>query len=69
MSSDSFKTQAKRALGPLSSGSKEHGTHNAPLFPGWNFMLFQLGENTMFLNLGYGKLKGLGELMRTLNAS
>ena len=39
---------AKRALDPLSSGSKDHGTHNAPLFPGWNFVLFQLGKILCF---------------------
>ena len=61
--------RAKRALGPLSNGSKDHGTHNAPLFFGWNFMLFQLRENTVLLSLGCGKLKGLGELVRALNAS
>ena len=60
--------RAKRALDPLSSGSKDHGTHNAPLFPDWNFVIFQSGENTVLLNLGCRKLKGLGELMRTLNA-
>ena len=63
-----FRLRAKWAIGLLSSGSKGYGTHNAPLFPDWNFVLFQLGENTMLLNLGYEKLKGLGELMRTLNA-
>ena len=31
-------------------------------------MPFKSGENIVFLNLGCGKLKGLGELMRTLNA-
>ena len=31
-------------------------------------MLFQLRENTVLLSLGCGKLKGLGELVRTLNA-
>ena len=45
--------RAKRALGPSSSKSKDYGTHNVPLFPDWNFMLFQLGESTVFLNLGY----------------
>ena len=68
MGLDHFTTQAKRALGPLSSGSKDHGTHNAPLFRGWNFALFQSRENTVFLNLRCEKLKGLEELMRTLNA-
>ena len=32
-------------------------------------MLFQLRENIVFLSLRCGKLKGLGELMRTLNVS
>ena len=40
-----------------------------PIFHGWNFMLFQLGENTVFLNLGCEKLKGPGELIRILNMS
>ena len=61
--------RAKRTLGPSSSGSKDYGTHNAPIFSSWNFVLFQSGENTVFLNLGCGKLKGLGELMCILNAS
>ena len=60
--------QAKRALGPLNSGSKDHGTHNAPLFPDWNFVLFQSRENIVLLNRGWEKLKGLGKLMHTLNA-
>ena len=51
--------QAKRALGPLSGGSKDHDTHNAPLFLDWNFALFQSKENTVFLNIGCSKLKGL----------
>ena len=59
-----FKMQAKRALSPLSSGSKDYSTDNAPFFLGWNFVLFHSGENTVFLNLGCGKLKELGELMR-----
>ena len=67
MGLDRFTTRAKRVLGPSSSGSKEHGTHNALLSPGWNFVLFDSGENIVFLNLECGKLKGLGELMRTLN--
>ena len=69
MGLDHFTTQAKWALGPLSDGSKDHGTHNAPLFPGSNFMLFQTRENTALLSFGCGKLKGLGELMRILSAS
>ena len=32
-------------------------------------MLFQSKEHTVLLRLGCGKLKGLGELVRTLNAS
>ena len=63
-----FKTLAKRALGPLSDGSKDHGTHNVPIFLGWNFILFQTKKNTVILSIGYGKLKGLGELMHILNA-
>ena len=39
---------AKQSLGPLSSGPKNHGTHNASIFPGWNFMLFQLGKILCF---------------------
>ena len=50
--------------GPRPNGSKNHGTHNAPLFPGWNFLLFQSRENTVLLNLGCGKLK---DLMHILN--
>ena len=61
--------RAKRALGLSSSGSKDHDAHNAPFSLNWNFVLFQSGENTVFLNPVCGKLKGLGELMRTLNAS
>ena len=66
MGLDCFTT---RALGPLNSGYKDHGTHNAPIFLGWNFMLFQSRENTMLLSLRREKLKGLGELMRILNTS
>ena len=62
MDLDCFTIKAKRALGPLSSGYKDYGIHNAPFFPDWNFMLFQSRE------LGCKKLKGLGELMRTLDA-
>ena len=61
--------RAKRALGPSSSRSKDCGTHNALLFPNWNFVLLQSEESIVFLNLRCGKLKGLGELMRILNAS
>ena len=61
--------RAKQALGPSSSRSKDYGTHNAHFFPCWNFMLFQSGENIVFLNLRCGKLKVLGELMCILNAS
>ena len=57
------------ALGPLSIGSKDYGTHNAFFFSSWNFIHFQSGENTVLLNLGCRKLKGLRELMRTLNAT
>ena len=39
---------AKQALGPLNSGSKSHGTHNASFFPGYNFVLFQLGKILCF---------------------
>ena len=39
---------AKRALGPLSSGSKDHCTHNAHFFHGWNFVLFQLRKILCF---------------------
>ena len=39
---------AKRALYPLSSGSKDHGTYNAPLFPDWNFVPFQLPKILCF---------------------
>ena len=41
---------AKWALGPLSSGFrfKDNGTHNAPLFFGWNFVIFQLGKILCF---------------------
>ena len=37
-------------MGPLSGGfrSKDHGTHNAFLFFGWNFVLFQLGKILCF---------------------
>ena len=61
--------QAKRALGSLSTGSKDYGTHNTPHFPQLKVCAFSVGENMVFLNLECGKLKGLGELMRTLNAS
>ena len=37
----------KWALSPLSSGSKDHGTHNAPPFPRLEFHAFLVGENTM----------------------
>ena len=39
-----------RAMSPLSGGfrSKDHGTHNAFLFFGWNFVLFQLGKILCF---------------------
>ena len=57
----------KWALGPLISGSKDYGTHNAPFFPDWNFVFFQSGENIVLLYLRCGTLKGLEELMRTLN--
>ena len=63
-----FTVRPKQALGPSSTGSKDYGTHNAPLFPGCNFVLFQSRESIVYLNLGCGKLKGLGELMCTLNA-
>ena len=53
-----FRTWAKWAwsisnvdqagLGPLSSGSKDHGTHNSLIFPIWNFVLFQLGKILCF---------------------
>ena len=33
---------------PCSSGCEDHGPHNAPLFRGWNFVLFSVGENTVF---------------------
>ena len=61
--------QANQALGPLSTKSNDYGTHNAPIFPDYNFVLFQSGESTVCLNLRSGKLKGFGELMRTLNVS
>ena len=48
-------------------GFKDYGTHNALFFPSCNFMLFQSGESIACLNLGCGKLKGLRELMCTLN--
>ena len=66
MGLDHFTTRAKRALGDR---SKDHGTHNAPLFLSWNFMVFKTRENTVLLSLGCENLKGLGELMRILNAS
>ena len=57
----------KQALGPFSSGSKDHGTHNTPIFPNWNFVLFQLGK-ILYFKPWCGKLKGLGKSRRTLNA-
>ena len=57
---------AKHPLGPLSSGSKDHGTHNIPLFPGWNFVLFQLGKILCF-KPWLQKLKGLGKSTCTSN--
>ena len=42
------RPQAKRALGPLSNGSKDRGTHNAPLFLSWKFVLSQLGKILCF---------------------
>ena len=40
---------AKWAMGPSSSGStKDHSTHNALLFPGWNFYAFVVRETTVF---------------------
>ena len=69
MGLDRFTTRANRALGPSSCGFKDHGTHNAPPLLGKNFVLFQSGENIVLLNIRYGKLKGLGEMMRTLNVS
>ena len=56
-----------RALGPSSTGSKDYGTHNAPLFPSCNFMFFQSRESIVCLNLKCEKLKGRGKLMHTLN--
>ena len=38
----------KQALGPLSSESKDHGTHNAPPFPRLEFRAFQLGKILCF---------------------
>ena len=57
---------AKRDLGLSSSGSKDYGTHNCPIFPDWNFVLFQSGENIVFLSLWCKKLKGPRELMRII---
>ena len=60
---------AKQTLSPLSSGSrsKDHGTHNAPIFPRLKVRASSIGENTVVLNLGCGNLKGLGKLKCTLN--
>ena len=63
-----FTMWVKRPLGPLSSGYKDHSTHNAPFFPGWNFVLFQLGKILCFKSW-CGKLKGLGKSTSTSNAS
>ena len=52
---------AKRALGPLSSGSKDHGTHNAPFSPVGTLCFFSWGKYCV-LNLEYGRLKGLENL-------
>ena len=61
-------SSAKWALGPLSSGSKDDGTHNVPLFLGWNFALFQLGKTLCFKPRVW-KIERMGKLMRTSNAS
>ena len=53
------KTQEGKALGPLSSGFKNHGTHNTPLFPDWNSILFPVGENIVVLNVECGELYAL----------
>ena len=36
------------ALGPWSSGCKDHGPHNVSLFPGWNFVILSVRESTVF---------------------
>ena len=38
-----FTTLARRALGPLSSGSKDCDAHNAPCFPRLEFRAFLVG--------------------------
>ena len=60
---------AKRALGPLSKGSKDHGTQNTLIFSDWNFMVFQSRKNIVLLSLRCGKLKGLRELVLASKAS
>ena len=57
---------AKRALGSLISGSKDHGTHIAPLFLGWDFVLFRLGKILCFKPRVW-KVERAGKLMSTSN--
>ena len=56
-----------RALNPLSSGPKGDGTHNTPIFLGWNFVLFQL-RKTLYFKHRVWKIERTGKLMRTSNA-
>ena len=62
-----FTSRARRSLGPLSSGSKGHDTHNAPPFPNWNFMFLQLGK-ILYFKPRVWKVERTGKLMRTSNA-
>ena len=55
-------------LGPLSSGSKDHGTHNAPIFPAITFVLLKLGKILCFKSRVWEAEK-TGKFMRTSNAS
>ena len=52
----------KRALGPSSSGSKDPGTHNAPLFPGGNFVLLQL-RKILWIAERIGKLMRISNVL------
>ena len=67
MSLSRFASQPRRALGPSSSGSTKYlGTHNAPFFPGWNFVLLQLRKILCFKSRVW-KVEKTGKLTHTSN--